>query len=70
MIKWLFKYGLVIFLFNTVLLNIESTFNIGSIVFISLMVIFIISFPHNFRGNLFDKNSILMMIYRIQPIKS
>ena len=30
----------------------------------------IISFPHNFRGNLFDKNSILMMIYRIQPIKS
>ena len=58
MIKWLFKYGLVIFLFNTVLLNIESTFNIGSIVFISLMVIFIISLiinPLQIKTILFHK---------------
>ena len=41
MIKWLFKYGAVIFLFNTVLLNIESTFNIGNLIFISLMGIFL-----------------------------
>ena len=58
MIKWLFKYGLVIFLFNTVLLNIESTFNIGSIVFLSLMVIFIISLiinPLQIKTILFHK---------------
>ncbi len=41
MIKWLFKYGAAIFLFNTVLLNIESTFNIGNMIFLSLMGIFL-----------------------------
>jgi len=58
MIKWLFKYGLVIFLFNTVLLNIESTFNIGSLVFISLMVILLISLiinPLQIKTILFHK---------------
>ena len=43
MIKWLFKYGAVIFLFNTVLLNIPSTIFIGDIIFVSLMVILLFS---------------------------
>ena len=41
MIKWLFKYAAVIFLFNTVLLNIEFTFHLGNLIFISLMGIFL-----------------------------
>ena len=41
MIKWLFKYSAVIFLFNTVLLNIEFTFDIGNLIFIFLMGIFL-----------------------------
>ena len=41
MIKWLFKYGAAIFLFNTVLLNIKSTYYIGDLIFLSLMGIFL-----------------------------
>jgi len=41
MIKWLFKYGVVIFLFNSILLSIESTFFIGYQIFLSLMGIFL-----------------------------
>ena len=40
MIKWLFKYGAVIFLFNTVLLSIESTFDLGNQIFLTIMGIF------------------------------
>ena len=41
MIKWLFKYGAVIYLFNIVLLNIETTYIIGNYIFLSLMGIFL-----------------------------
>lgn len=37
MIKWLFKYGLVVFLFNTIFLSIESSFLLGSNIFLLLM---------------------------------
>jgi O-antigen ligase len=37
MIKWLFKYGLVVFLFNTIFLSIESTFVLGGQIFLVLM---------------------------------
>ena len=37
MIKWLFKYGFVVFLFNTILLSIESTFVLGGQIFILLL---------------------------------
>ena len=40
MIKWLFKYGMVVFLFNTVLLSIENTFVIGYQIFLFLMGIY------------------------------
>ena len=37
MINWLFKYGAVIFLFNVVLLSIESSYVLGDYIFLSLM---------------------------------
>ena len=40
MIKWLFKYGLVVFLFNTVFLSITSTFVLGGQIFFVLMGLF------------------------------
>ncbi len=42
MIKWLIKYGAVIFLFNTVLLSIKSTFDLGNQIFLAIMGIFTI----------------------------
>jgi len=41
MIKWLLKYGAVVFLFNSILLSIESTYVIGNQIFLALMGIFL-----------------------------
>jgi O-antigen ligase len=65
MIKWLFKYGAAIFLFNTVLLNIESTFNIGNMIFLSLMGIFLfflIINPVQVKNILFHKAFLFFLI--------
>ena len=65
MIKWLFKYGAVIFLFNTVLLNIESTFNIGNLIFVSLMGIFLLCLiinPIQIKTVLFHKAFFFLLI--------
>ena len=40
MIKLLFKYGAVIFLFNTILLSIDYTIALGNHIFLLLMVLF------------------------------
>ena len=40
MIKWFFKYGVVVYLLNTVLLSIESTFSLGYVVFLIIMTLF------------------------------
>jgi len=40
MIKWLFKYGAVIFLFNTLLFSIESVRPLGNIIFLGAMALF------------------------------
>jgi len=40
MIKWLFKYGAVIFLFNTLLFSIEPVRPLGNIIFLGAMSIF------------------------------
>ena len=42
MIKLFITYGIVIFLFNTILLSIKSTFSLGNILFLFLMVFFLI----------------------------
>ena len=65
MIKWLFKYGAAIFLFNTVLLNIESTFNIGNMIFLSLMAIFcflLLINPVQIKNILFHKAFLIFLI--------
>ena len=49
MIKLFIKYGIVIFLFNTILLSIKSTFALGNILFLFLMVIFLIVLMINNR---------------------
>ena len=68
MIKWLFKYGAVIFLFNTVLLNIESTFQIGNLIFLSLMGIFLfllIINPIQIKTILFHKAFLFLLIINL-----
>ena len=40
MVRWLFKYGALIFLFNTVFLSIEATYTIGNQIFLGLMILF------------------------------
>ena len=40
MIKWLFKYGAVIFLFNTLLFSIEPVRPLGNIIFLGAMSLF------------------------------
>ena len=40
MIKWFFKYGLVVFLFNTILLSIEFTYQLGDALFLGCMALF------------------------------
>ena len=65
MIKWLFKYGAVIFLFNTVLLNIPSTIFIGDLIFVSLMVILLFSLiinPVQIKNILFHKAFLFFLI--------
>jgi len=47
MIKWLFKYGAVIFLFNTVFLSIASTFVLGDQIFLVLMGLYALIFLTN-----------------------
>ena len=49
MIKLFIKYGIVIFLFNTILLSIKSTFALGNILFLFLMLIFLIVLLINTR---------------------
>ena len=41
MIRWLFKYGAAIFLFNTILLSIELTFGLGENIFLGCMAIYL-----------------------------
>ena len=40
MIKWLFQYGAVGFLFNTILLSIEETMEIGNMIFLGFTSLF------------------------------
>ena len=58
MIKWLFKYGVVLFLFNTVLLSIEGTRFLGNQIFLVLMFVYFIVLlinPRQIKQILFHK---------------
>jgi len=68
MIKWLFKYGAVIFLFNTVLLSITSTFVLGYRIFLAIMGIFIIFLvlnPTQVKRVIFHKAFSFLLIINI-----
>ena len=71
MIKWLFKYGAAIFLFNTVLLNIESTYDIGNLIFLFLMGIFsffLIINPAQIKNILFHKAFSFFLILNLMNL--
>ena len=68
MIKWLFKYGTVIFLFNSILLSIESTYLIGNRIFLSLMGIFLFMLlinPRQIKTIIFHKAFLFLFIINI-----
>jgi len=58
MIKWLFKYGAVIFLFNTILLAIKFTYTLGNGIFLGLLSLFVFVLfinPHQIKNVIFHK---------------
>ena len=68
MIKWLFKYGAVIFLFNSILLSIESTYVIGNNIFLALMGIFLFVLlinPKQIKIVLFHKAFLFLLIINL-----
>lgn len=68
MIKWLFKYGAVIFLFNTVLLSITSTFDLGNQIFLTIMgifTIFLVLNPTQVKRVIFHKAFSFLLIINI-----
>ena len=68
MIKWLFKYGAVIFLFNTVLLSITSTFVLGYQIFLAIMgifTIFLVLNPTQVKRVIFHKAFSFLLIINI-----
>ena len=68
MISWLFKYGAVIFLFNTILLSIEVTYAIGDKIFFGLMGLFLFSLiinPKQIKNVLFHKAFSFLLIINI-----
>ena len=65
MVRWLFKYGALIFLFNTVLLSIEATYTIGNQIFLGLMILFsfvLIINPKNTKKILLNKAFLFLLI--------
>jgi O-antigen ligase len=68
MIEWLFKYGAVIFLFNSILLSIESTYFIGNQIFLALMGIFLFVLlinPKQIKTILFHKAFSFLLIINL-----
>ena len=65
MIKLLFKYGVVIFLFNSILLSIKSTYLIGNKIFLCLMIVFLFVFlinPRQIKTIIFHKAFLFLLI--------
>ena len=68
MIKLLFKYGVFIYLINTIFLSIEATFNLGDYIFLGIMALFgvlIFISPFLIREVLFHKAFTFLLIMDI-----
>ena len=65
MIKWLFKYGAVIYLFNTIFLSIKKTYVLGDMVFLGLMIIYsvvLIINPIQIKKIIFHKSFLFLLL--------
>lgn len=65
MIKWIFKYGAVIFIFNTVLFHIDSTIFLADIIFFGLMGLYAVILLMNIKHMkivLFHKSFAFLLI--------
>ena len=68
MIKWLFKYGAAIFLFNTILLSIQATQALGNIIFLVAMALFALLLfinPKQIKYILFHKAFTFFLIINV-----
>jgi len=67
-ISWIFKYGVVVLVFNTVLLSIKSTFAIGQQVFLSLMIFYsfaLVINPVQLKKVIMNKSFAFLLILNI-----
>ena len=65
MIKWLFKFGAVIFLFNTIFLSIKETYLLGDKVFLGLMITYsvvLIINPIQIKKIIFHKSFLFLLL--------
>ena len=66
MIKWIFKYGLVVLLLDTILYSIPETMHtIAPVIFYSLMfltVLFLLVNPHHLREVLFHRSFLFILL--------
>lgn len=65
MIKWFFKFGAVIFLFNTIFLSIKETYLLGDKVFLGLMIIYsvvLIINPIQIKKIIFHKSFFFLLL--------
>lgn len=68
MLRWVFKYGAVVFLLNTILLAIEATYFIGNQVFVFLMVLYSIALvinPIHFKYAVFHKAFSFLLVINV-----
>ena len=68
MISWIFKYGVVVLVFNTVLLSIKSTFAIGQQVFLLLMIFYsfaLVINPSQLKKVILNKSFAFLLILNI-----
>lgn len=68
MLRWSFKYGIVLLLFNTILLSIEFTYFIGNQLFLFLMVWYSALFllhPRNLKEFLFHKAFLFFLLLNL-----
>jgi len=68
MIKWLFKYGAVIFILNTILLSIQQTYSLGNQIFLFIMAVFAVLLvfnPIQIKNILFHKAFSFLLVLNI-----
>jgi len=71
MIKWFFKYGVVLYVLNTILLSIGRTYTLASIIFICIMVVFgllILINPKQIKLVIFHKSFRFLLILNLVNI--